>query len=121
MLPAWADCVHLACASACNSSNFIFRKPPLFTAATSKPAVTVPRVARARLGSGNKIASRYCTTTHNSCAMSDSKWARDASMLISVAAGCMVGSETITMAYVVEVNPSINAEYRALRTCIVAN
>ena len=37
-------------------------------------------------------------------------------MLMSVVAGCMLGSDTMTMAYVVEVKPSMKAEYRALRT-----
>ena len=42
--------------------------------------------------------------------ISASKCARDASMLISVVAGWIVGSETMTIAYVVDVNPSMKAE-----------
>ena len=53
-------------------------------------------------------------------AMRDSKCARLASMLISMEAGCIVGSEAMIIAYVVDVNPSISALYRELRTCIVA-
>lgn len=52
-------------------------------------------------------------------AIRDSKSERLASMLIRVVAGWMVGSLQMIIAYVVDVKPSMSAEYRALRTCIV--
>ena len=45
---------------------------------------------------------------------------RRTSMLMSMEAGCIEGSEAMIIAYVVDVNPSISALYRELRTCIVA-